>query len=207
MPSGNVTAVYSVSGTVNILEQLMVNMPRLAPAAPGTPPTQKGTSVQGVATGSISITPSNGSAPVALSMPTGNVTATYMSSGTNTGTLERLMVNIPRPIGPSTGQGKGPVNGNLARVQGTLAVNPDGSITIKPTNGAAVTLTLGPNTDLTLHGLTSLSSANGKTASAIYDSQSKVANQVMVDMPKLNMPMPLPFRPGTPGFPDRAKTP
>ena len=86
----------------------------------------------------------------------------------------------------------GPTNGNFARVQGTLTVNADGSITITPTNGnsAAATLTLGPNTNLTLHGITSLSNANGKAASAIYDSQSKVANQVTVNMPTPNMPKP-----------------
>ena len=83
-------------------------------------------------------------------------------------------------------------NNNFARVQGTLMVNSDGTITITPTTGAAVgPLTLNATTDIGLGGATLAVSGTTVTATAtlsgaasvMYDSQTNAVNQIRINMP------------------------
>ena len=111
MPTDAVIAFYSVSGTTYTVERLMVKMSQ---PTTGTPPDQNGTVVEGTATGTITVTPSSGTA-VTLTMPTDAVTAVYSVSGT-TYTLEQLMVKMAGQMPDMSGarpghNGRGPFGG------------------------------------------------------------------------------------------------
>jgi len=133
MPTDAVIAFYSVSGTTYTVERLMVKMSQPTTGTPATPPDQSGTKVEGTASGTITVTPTSGTA-VTLTMPTDAVTAVYSVSGT-TNTLERLMVKMSPP---ATGTQGTPPDQSGTVVEGTAS----GTITVTPTSGTAVTLTM-----------------------------------------------------------------
>ncbi len=137
--------------------------------------------------------------PTATTDPiTGTVTVLYNSQ---TKAANRVAMGIPSMTRPAPGTARPPVSGNVTRVQGTLALNPDGSITVSPANsGTPVTLTVSANTTFDLHGVT-LSAGPTATAlvkgtvNVIYNSQN-VAGRIMMSVP--NLPRPAPGKSGPP---------
>ncbi len=176
------------------------------------------------ADGTVTVTPANGGTPVTLTVsanttyalrgvtlsagPTANATATAPLIGpvnvlynSQTKAANHVMLGIPSTTRPAPGTARPPVSGNVTRVQGTLALNPDGSITVSPANsGTPVTLTVSANTTFDLHGV-NLSAGPTATApvagtvNVIYNSQ-KVAGRIMMSVP--NLPRPAPGKSGPP---------
>ena len=103
MPAGAVMAFYRVSDTTYTLERLMVKMSQSTTGTPNTLPDQSGTKMEGIASGTITVTQTNGTV-VTLSMPTDAVTAFYITSDT-TYTLEQLMVKMAGQIPGMPGMG------------------------------------------------------------------------------------------------------
>jgi hypothetical protein len=142
---------------VALLAALAVpSMTALAAGTGGNPPNQNIAHVQGTVSGTITITPTSGNSvgPLAFN---GSYTVIYNSQ---TSVAERVTLNIAKP---TTGTGGNPPNQNIAHVQGTAS----GSITIAPTSGNSV----GP---LAFSG----------SYTVIYNSQTSVAERVMLNMPR-----------------------
>jgi len=120
-----------------------------------------------------------------------SVTAVYKNNQTATPPIaSQIMIDMPdkAEMLPKLQ----PVQ-NMANVQGTLSVNNDGSITIGDISG----IKLNEKTTLSLFGLTSLKEGTGKNGTAIYNTDTKVAVQISVNMPAgpaVNKPM-MPFPP------------
>jgi hypothetical protein len=136
MPADSVKADYTVSDSTNILRSLMVVC--TPPATPTTSPTTTPSSgnrtfVEGLATGSLTVTPDSGTA-VVLSMPSNNVRVEYTVSD-STYTLKSLRVIMSKSIDTPTGTPTAP---NDTRIQGTAS----GAITVTPDSGTAVTLSM-----------------------------------------------------------------
>ncbi len=173
------------------------------PSAPTFAPDKNFTVVQGtinkIDSGQIEINIPNSTNPVILGLDSNTnfamhgvdwfnpavlagkpVTAIYKNNQSVTPPVaSQIMINMPKPpeILP-----KPPVDPNISKVQGTLIVNGDGSITIGDVSG----IKLDSNTNLTLHGLISLASGANKNAAAIYNEQTKLAMQVMVNIPDMS---------------------
>jgi hypothetical protein len=132
MPSDKVKIDYKVVDNINILQGLMV-LPPQPSCTPTSTPATKGNNIQGIVSGTITLTPDSGTA-VTLTMPAGKVEAIYTVSGENN-ILKSLMIIMPKPSTIPTGAPAAP---NNTRIQGTLT----GAITITPDSGSAVTLSM-----------------------------------------------------------------
>jgi hypothetical protein len=118
-----------------------------------------------------------------------SVTAVYKNNVTPL-VASQVTINMPAPP-PVTGNTT--IKNYFGRVQGTLTVSGE-TITVTPTTGAGGAvgpLTLDKNTNVGMRGAT-LALANGSlaatvtsggTASVFYNSQTKVASQIMINMP------------------------
>jgi hypothetical protein len=119
------------------------------------------------------------------------VTAIYKNDQTATPPVaSQIIIDMPDKAG--TLPKLQPVQ-SIAKVDGTLSVSDDGSVTIGDISG----IKLDGKTTLTLYGLTSLKESSGKTATAVYNGDTRVAVQVSVNMPAgpaANKPM-MPFPP------------
>ena len=120
---------------------------------------------------------------------TANITAAL--SGVTSPEVILTIINMPTAT-PSSGAPT--TNNNFSRVQGTLMVNSDGTITITPTTGTAVgPLTLNANTSVSLGGATLAMSGSTITATAtlsgavsvMYNSQTNTVNRVIINMPAM----------------------
>jgi len=217
----NVTAIYSNNQTVSppVASQVNINMPTATPFTINNPPNNNNfAKVQGNITvnsgNTITVTPAGGSAVGPLTLNANTVVildnATLAASGSTVNasttlngaasvnynsannTVNQLIINGSTAT-PTTGNSPGK-NNNFARVQGTLTVNTNGTITVKPATGSSVgPLTLGPTATISLEGVTLAQTDTTFTAivtpsgsaSVSYDSKTDVASQVT-----LNIPMP-----------------
>ena len=186
-----VSAVYN-SQTM-VAERVMVNIPISLPNPNKPTHTDVKGTISAVSSNSISINPTNGGNPVTLTidshtdvglagedaLATGQtVSAVYNSQ---TMVAERVMVNIPISL-------PNPNKPTHTDVKGTISAVSSNSISINPTNGGnPVTLTIDSHTDVGLAGEDAL--ATGQTVSAVYNSQTMVAERVMVNIP-ISLPNP-----------------
>jgi hypothetical protein len=119
------------------------------------------------------------------------VTAVYKNNQTATPPVaSQIVIDMPDKAGILP---KLQTVQSIAKVDGTLSVSDDGSVTIGDISG----IKLDGKTTLTLYGLTSLKEGSGKNTAAVYNSDTKVAVQVSVNMPAgpaANKPM-MPFPP------------
>ena len=92
---------------------------------------------------------------------------------------------------PFPGPNRGPSNRNTTGVHGTLSAVSGSSISISPANGGnPVTLAIDSHTDVGLNGEVAL--ATGQTVTAVYNSQTMVAERVLVNF---TVPSPNPNKP------------
>jgi hypothetical protein len=116
MPASSVTVDYSLSGTTYTLKSLRISA---AIATPPATPVDCGTRIQGTASGSITVTPTSGSA-ITFGMPADNVEAWYTSAD-SINTLIGLRIDLakstplpnPRPDNRTEGRVQGAVSGSI----------------------------------------------------------------------------------------------
>lgn len=156
----------------------------------------------------------SGSKFIASFTLSGNATANY---NTDTKIANQVTINVPPPVERSNILTPAPGSGNfstvrtIAMVQGTIAINPNGTITVTPAKGTAVgPLTLDSTTRIEMHG--AALSLNGTkitasitfsgTVSVTYNNQTNVASQITFMAPPVVFPRLL--TPNiTPQFPGR----
>jgi hypothetical protein len=187
-----ISAIYD-SKTM-VAERVMVNT-SMPPSGPTIIPSNqnitnmKGT-ISAVPDNSVAITPSAGNAAVSLILDSHTIIVLYGVDSLATGqtvdavynsqtmVADRIMVNVTLPSpGILT-----PANKNFANVEGTISIVSDNSTTITPLNGGTtVTLTFDSHTDIILYGVSSL--ATGQTVDSVYNTQTMVADRIMVNIP------------------------
>jgi hypothetical protein len=222
----SVTAVYNNNQKAQppVASQVTINMP-----AP-TPPNGNSARVQGTLTvstnGTISIQPATGAAvgPLSLdkntsvslhgvsslSLSGSNIMASFTVSGnvsvvynSKTNVVNQININLPAPPAKSTPPVNSPAKGKMGMVQGSLNIKSPTTITITPKGKTALgPLTIDLNTGVTLRGatlagtlplITASVSSNG-TASAVYNTQDKIVNQLAINMPAAPLKNPQPVK-------------
>jgi hypothetical protein len=126
-----VSLIIAILITALALPAMAASNPGGNKPGPGPGPDQGGTHIQGTAAGTITVTPASGSA-VTLGMPSETVNATYNLTDT-TYTLIGFRVAGTAPTPGAT-----PTRIEGTRLQGTAG----GMITVTPTSGTAVSLTM-----------------------------------------------------------------